>query len=277
MLINYIRKPKSIKSMKSMHKWLRIIVVINLTACATGKQVDPYFANSVVSHDIDLILDDDPTTLATIEFIGNDLREMPDSRHDELFDQNSYIFKLSFDDQASVEIWAHSSFPNPQDAKTYAEAVVRPLGKLPKAMRAKLNHVVLHKGNETAFSEHLGHFFVLYSENITRRLSDNDLEETVFHESVHATLDYKHSNDPVWIRAQRKDNAYVTQYGQQNPKGEDLAETALFAYSRLINSERLPTKLTEWLDTNIPNRLKYLSNLFSNMESDSPQLDFLKN
>lgn len=255
--------------MTSVLKWLLALVAINLTSCTTGKQVEPYFLNSVVSHDVDLILDDDPTTLATIEFLGNDRREMPDSRHEELFDLNSYIFKLSFDDQTSVEIWAHSSFPSMQKAKTSAEAIVRPLGKLPKAMRERLNHVVLHKGNEAAFSEHLGHFFVLYSENIDKRLSDNDLEETVFHESVHTTLDYEHSNDPDWIRAQRKDNAFVTQYGKQNPKGEDLAETALFAYSQFINSERLPVKLTDWLDTNIPNRLKYLLNLFNKMESDS--------
>ena len=60
-------------------------------------------------------------------------------------------------------------------------------------MRRMLDHVVIHRGNATAFAEYLGHFFVLYSANIKVRIRNHDLEETVFHEAVHATLDYKYT------------------------------------------------------------------------------------
>ena len=34
--------------------------------------------------------------------------------------------------------------------------------KLPTFMRKKLHHVVIHRGDETAFGEREGHFFVLF-------------------------------------------------------------------------------------------------------------------
>lgn len=251
--------------MKSSSKLFAVLIISSLTSCATISPIAPRFENSVVSHNIDLIESNDPTILATIDFVKTNRCEMPDIRQDDLFDENTYVFNLIFEDQTAVEIWAHSDFSSKQEAKEYVELVVSPLGKLPKSMRATLDHVVLHKGNQTAFAEHLGHFFVLYSENISKRQLDNDLEETIFHESVHATLDHEFANDLGWLRAQKKDNAYVTEYGKKYPSKEDLAETALFAFSLSINNDRLPADLLDWLESSIPYRLKYLSSLFNAM------------
>lgn len=242
-----------------------LLATFILAPRASASKVEPLFFNSVVSHDIDLIRPSDPTILAKIQYVGAGRRELPDKRNDALFDDSSFVFTLSYKDQTSIEIWAHSDFSSMQEAKRYVGLLLEPLGKLPKPMRATLDHVVLHKGNETAFAEHLGHFFVLYSENIDRRVESNDLEETIFHESVHATLDNTIQDDPNWHFAQRKDNTFVTKYAQRNPTKEDLAETALFAYSYFINKEKLPAVLIQWLETNIPYRLEYLTEAFDKM------------
>ena len=242
-----------------------LLTIPFLSPCASASSIEPRFINSVVSHNIDLIRPSDPTVSADYEYVETGRREMPDRRNDVLFDDSSFVFTLNYEDQTSVEIWAHSDFTSVQDAKRYVSLLLEPLGKLPTPMRATLNHVVLHKGNETAFAEHLGHFFILYSENIDKRVQDNDLEETIFHESVHATLDHTILNDSYWHLAQRKDNVFVTDYAKQNPAKEDLAETALLAYSYFINKEKLPIDLSEWLETNIPNRLGYLTEVFDKM------------
>jgi len=129
-------------------------------------------------------------------------------------------------------------------------------------MRSKLDHVVIHKGDETAFGEADGHFFVLYSDNIRTRIRNHDLEETVFHESVHATLDIPFANSRKWRKAQKADGQFVTEYAKRNPAKEDLAETALFAYTYFQHPARLSPELQSKLEQQIPNRLKVLEGLF---------------
>jgi len=187
---------------------------------------------------------------------------MPDKRKDELFDNKTYIYDVAFADNTELEIWAHSDFSNQLVAEAYASTLLGPLGRLPKKMRAVLSHIVIQKGNENAFAEHLGHFFVLYSENIITRLKNDDLEETLFHESVHATLDSTYRNTPAWLDAQVQDNHYVTEYARDNPESEDLAETALFVYTQLHYPGRLPNRVEQWLTNHIPNRTRFIRGMF---------------
>lgn len=251
--------------MKSYLNWTTSSLFFSLAACSSISVSEPLFPNSVVSHDIDLIYTSDPTVNATHSFIGKNRREMPDKRRDELFDNGTFVFTLNYEDKTTVDVWAHSDFSTEENASSYLQPIKRAIGKLPMSMRDTLNHVVLHKGNETAFAEHLGHFFVLYSDNVETRIKNNDFEETIFHESVHATLDYKLANNSDWTNAQKLDGAFVTEYAAKNPKGEDLAESALFAYSLHIDNNRLPENVKKRLESTIPNRLAYLAELFDDL------------
>ncbi len=153
------------------------------------------------------------------------------------------------------------------DFKTEAEArqealrYTPRLGKLPTALRQGVQRVVVHKGGQetTAFSD-IG-LIVLYSENITKRISTHDLEETVFHESVHAAWDEAHASSPEWREAQKKDGRFVTEYARENPDGEDLAESALFAYTLLHHPERIPKGEAKKIRRAIPARIDYVAEL----------------
>ena len=98
------------------------------------------------------------------------------------------------------------------------------------------------------------------------RIKDGDLEETVFHESVHATLDHKYRESTEWIEAQKADGVFVTNYGADNPESEDFAESVLFAYTVYSYPNRLSLNLQRWLKGNVPNRMAYIDELFSNLE-----------
>ena len=135
------------------------------------------------------------------------------------------------------------------------------LGKLPTALRRGVERVVIHKGGEnvTAFSD-VG-LIVLYSDNATKRIGTHDLEETVFHESVHAAWDKTHAKSAEWQDAQKKDGGYITDYARKDPQGEDLAESALFAYTLLHHPDRIPKEEAARIARIIPNRIAFVEKL----------------
>ncbi len=231
-----------------------------------SQDIKPPFKNSVASTDFDYIKADDPDAFESIRFVGRERTEMPDKRNDELMSDNTFVFEAKFRDGKLIPIWAHNSFGDVQTAQRYATMVTGPLGKLPEPMRKILTRVVIHKGNETAFAEDGGHFFVLYSENMETRVKNHDLEETVFHESVHATLDQKHAKTEAWLSAQKADGAFITEYGANNAGKEDMAESALFAYTMLKYPGRLPAEVEDWVRKNTPNRLAFFKKIFAEME-----------
>lgn len=222
----------------------------------------PLFQNSIVSTDIDFIMSEDSSAFLDIQYIGQSEQEMPDRRNDVLMDASAYVFEASFSGGKTVGIYAHSSFGSLEVAEKYAQMLSGPLGKLPEVQRSKLSHVIIHKGDETAFGESEGHFFVLYSQNMETRIRNHDLEETVFHESVHATLETIYQNDEDWLKAQAADGTYITDYAKSLPNLEDLPETAIFAYTMIEHPGRLSPEIEEWVHNNIPNRFEFFKTIY---------------
>lgn len=229
----------------------------------------PLFENSVVSNDIDFIMASDPAVPACVRYLGQITQEMPGALDSNaLMVPDVFTFEATFLDQSKVGIWVHPSLGSTEDAEYQASLLLGPLGRLPSVMRQGLSHVVIHSGYHAAFGEHLGHFFVVYADNIRARIDTHDLEETVFHESVHATLDAEWAQSDEWLRAQAADDAFITEYAAEKPDGEDLAETALFAYTYLRHPERLPPDVLGGVETTVPARLALLKTIFAAPEPD---------
>ena len=240
-----------------------IITTLLLTTPLVGK---PLFENSVVSNDIDFIKSDDPSVPFKVSETARGRREMPDKRNNQLFLDQVFTFSLLYEDGTGVKIWASPEFNESKAAAHYVSFIGAALGKQPTALRKKLSHVVLHKGDETAYAEEEGRFFVLYSENIEKRVSTHDLEETVFHETIHATLEAEHAKNQAWIKAQNSDPGFITEYAAKHPQKEDLPESALFAYTLLKTPDRLPRDIQQAIHETMPHRLEYFRILFQSLE-----------
>lgn len=240
----------------------RILTIISAICIGGQSLADPIFPNSVVSNDLEFIRAIDQSVFSCLAFQGTERAEMPDKRSDSLFDSGTFIFQANYKDGTYVGLWAHSDFGSQAAALRSVEPVAQAIGKLPTIMRSKLDHVVIHKGDEVAFGEADGHFFVLYSDNIRTRMRNHDLEETVFHESVHATLDAKYLRNRAWRSAQRTDGAFVTEYAARLPEKEDMAESALFAWTMLMHPGRLPGNIEVRVRQIMPNRLAFFEDLF---------------
>lgn len=222
----------------------------------------PLFKNSIVSTELDFIKATDLDAFVAVMYKGQEEKEMPGAENGELIDKNTFVFEASFTNNKKVEIWCHSAFKTKEAAKEYVQKLTPRLGKLPELLRKELSHVVIHKGNSTAFAEDVGRFFVLFSDNMDTRISNNDLEETVFHESVHVALDLKYAKSENWEKAQKADGVFVTEYAKSRPYKEDLAETALFVHTMVKHPNRLPSNVEEWVNKNIPNRYKFLKEIY---------------
>lgn len=239
------------------------IAVIGSVALQEKTTVKPLFRTSITATEIDFIKETDEDAFVNLDFVGNATKEMPGSLEgDELMDTGAYVFKANFSDKKTVEIWLHSSFGSMEKAKEYATKLTSRLGKLPSFMRRTLNHVVIHTGDHTAFAEDAGRFFVLYADNMDTRINNNDLEETVFHETCHVTFDLKYAKSKAWREIQTTDKAFITEYAESKPHQEDIAETALFVYTMKTYPKRLSPEIQEWIKANIPNRYAFLEKFY---------------
>lgn len=200
---------------------------------------------------------------------------MPDKRDENaLLRQQAFVFEASFNDNTRLNIYIDADFENQESAMREAKRYVHRIGKLPTSLRKGLRRFVVHKGGKdtTAFADK--GLIIVYSENATKRISTHDLEETIFHESVHASWDPTHASSERWVRAQAADGTFATLYGKKKPQREDLAESAIFAYTLLHHPERIPHADALKLKKAIPNRIRYIAELlppnkpiFYNVES----------
>lgn len=227
---------------------------------ASQAQADVY-PSSVVGTDFDYITDEDPDAFKGLEFKGKGLEEMPDKSSEGPLRQEAFRFLAKFKDGTKVALHVDAEFGTEAKAKAEALRYTPRLGKLPTSLRRGVERVVVHKGNPdtTAFSDR--GLIVVYSANATKRISTHDLEETIFHESVHAAWDGLYAKSQEWLAAQAKDGKFITRYARKNPKGEDLAESALFAFTLIHHPERIPAAEAKKIRAAIPARIAFVAGL----------------
>ncbi|MBT0955914.1 hypothetical protein IV417_00825 [Alphaproteobacteria bacterium KMM 3653] len=239
-------------------RWLAVFVAVLWAAGPVGAA--PLFENSVASNDIDFIRAGDPSAFHCMGYLGAHRREMPHIRRSRLFREGTHVFEMRFTDGARVEVWVTPSASLPE-ARRLAQQVAGPLGRLPPVLRLPLDHVVINEGDGAATAEEEAQFFILYAKNMAKRLRNHDLEETVFHEAMHASLQSRMLKSAKWRRAVKADGGFVTRYAASD-RGEDFAESGLFAYTALRHPERLGAKVLAGVKAQMPARLAFFAEVF---------------
>lgn len=237
-------------------------LVAALLASAYQADERGLYPSSVVGTDFDFILETDPDMFAELEYKGEGKPEMPDKTGPSSpLCKPAFLYLSHYRDGTRVALAIDAEFKTEAEARKEALRYTPRLGKLPTALRRGVQRVVVHKGgaNATAFSD-VG-LIILYSDNATRRIGTHDLEETIFHESVHAAWDKAHARSAEWREAQKKDGRFVTEYARKNPVGEDLAESALFAYALIHHPERIPKAEADRIRRAIPARIAFVETL----------------
>lgn len=239
--------------------WVAVGIAVMNGLSADG--VAQEYRSSITATDFDFIVEEDPSTFKSLKFQSKGKEELPDKRGDRELMQEAFVFLAEFSDNTKVKIVIDAAFKTEDAALAEAERYVHRIGKLPTALRSGVDRLVVHQGGKdtTAFSD-VG-LIVVYSANATKRIETHDLEETIFHESVHAAWDKQHANSQRWIQAQTADGGFVTTYAKDKPRREDLAESAIFAYTLLHHPGRIPEEEAKKIKKAIPNRIEFFSKL----------------
>ncbi len=246
-----------------MKKLFTILIGLLLWSNTYGQ--DPLWRFSITSNNIDFIKSDDPDDFQSVSYLGTqDNVEMPSKEKSGLFEDGVHIFEATFATGKVLEIRVSGDLGNATQARTWVDKLTPRLGKLPVQNRQNLNHVNIHQGgpNTTANAENAGRFFNLYSQNMDVRISNNDLEETVFHESVHAGYQEDYQETVAWQNAVSSDNAYITEYARDftlddGTKIEDMPEHAIFCYTYLKYPGRLPSNVENFVISYLQNRTAF--------------------
>lgn len=215
----------------------------------------------------DIIRRDDATHLVCMTSNGRGLRQMWDKRIDGEYDADAFLFVAHFSDTPPVEFVVNPEFQTEAAARAVAGRHARILGQLPALLRSGVERFGIHKGRES-FHGGPGKIFV-YTGMSDRRDGQDHLEESLFHEAVHATLDEKHATSPAWRAAQDADGAFLTGYGARYPQREDLAESALFAFGLLAHPGRIPPVDSRVMTDTAPARIAVLETILSQAPNQS--------
>ncbi|MDJ0975913.1 MAG: hypothetical protein QNJ98_15755 [Planctomycetota bacterium] len=240
---------------------LRLLIAVLVLGVLPVTSHAEEYASSVVGTDFDFIQESDPSAFLCLEFKFRGTREMPDKRGPTPLFQDAFVFVAYYEDGTSVDIALDIDFETEDAARAEAMRYAPRLGRLPTSLRRGVKRLVVHQGgpSTTAFSD-IG-LIVVYSENATKRIGTHDLEETLFHESVHAAWDKAHAGSKAWRDAQTADGVFITKYAKRLPEGEDLAESALFAYTLVHHPERIPADHAKRIRKAIPNRIAFVRDL----------------
>lgn len=220
-------------------------------------QKEPPFGDTAGTV-FDIVRRDDPSAFVCLEPAGRGERQIWDKRVDGEPVVSAHLFVARYSDGAVIEIRVNPEFDT-DAAVAQARRHAFPLGQLPTTLRQGIKAFSIHAGRQ-GFHAGTGQI-VVYTETSDHRESYAHLEESLFHEAVHASWDQTHRLAPDWVAAQQADGGFLTRYGQDSPDREDLAETALFAFAILHHPDRFPPADTTATLAAVPHRIAYIEGL----------------
>ena len=240
-----------------MKKILLLITVFNFLL----SQDPPYWGTIFI--DPDIITSSDASTFQNIEYTGQGFRTMYDRRVNNWITVDAYLFDTYYLDGLYCEIQVNPEFLSPEAALEEAQFYGIEIGRLPTDLRQDLETVWIHMGVEL-FGGGNNNILIHTGQSINY-INDGILEETLVHEASHTSLDAYHASSPEWIAAQNLDNEFISQYAQDNPTSEDIAESFLTWLAIRYRLDRISTEMYLTIIEAIPNRIEYFDNQSFNM------------
>jgi hypothetical protein len=223
----------------------------------------PFWSGTATSPDFkDVIKNTDPTTFTPmLTDAGQEIRyNIFDRRINSFINLNVYLFNAEYSDSGlKIEIQVNPEFSSQDTAREHAEKYAIVIGRLPKALRRYVETVWIHDGKQPFGGGN--HNLLIHIEQGNEYIDNEILEEIIFHEACHTSLDGLYANDPNWINSQKKDNTYISTYAKDFPEREDLAESFLAYFAVTYRKDRISTSSYDKIISTIPNRINFFDSL----------------
>lgn len=248
-----------------MKVWLHLVILSLLSGPALA--TPPY--SGTVFVDPDILITDDPSTFVQAISTGSGSREMFDRRVNEFVTLNALLFDAYYTDGSKVEVQVNPEF-DLTEATRKAAFYGHAIGQLPLALRVDLETVWIHKGDQ-AFGG--GNNNILIHTDAPEYHGEW-LEETLFHEACHTSLDGRAAESFEWYDAQANDSEFISTYARDNPDREDVAESCLMYFALRYREERISINTLATISETIPNRVVVLDSFNINPVSSSDRVSF---
>ncbi len=215
---------------------------------------------------------DDPSSFGSVTHTGRGMREIFDRRANAWITVNAYLFDVQFGER-TVEWQFNPEFGSAEAAEAEIEVFGPAMGRLPAALLANLQEVEVNAGQGAFGGNSYNGSILIHTEDPGTRRAVNDgfLEEVFMHEGAHASLDPDHADSPGWRAAQQADGVSISDYAQDFPDREDVAETILPYFAVRYRPERLSAQLLWLMTRTTPNRLAYFDDEELDMSPYTPQ------
>jgi hypothetical protein len=238
-----------------------IAVAALAAASPAGAQADPPFSGTVFI-DPDVITASDPTTFARAHYCCIRERKMFDRRVNDTITVNAHIIDVSFSDSGPIEVIVNPEFYK-LDALTQARRYAKVVGQLPRALRADVETMWIHRGKQPFGGGnhniliHTGQAGTYLAAGPMHHSPGGFLEEAIAHEAAHTSLDDDHASADGWRTAQADDPNFISTYARDNPTREDVAESFLPYLAVRYRRDRLDDATANAIEQTIPNRIAY--------------------
>lgn len=236
--------------------WLTLLVVplcMGATSPEARAAEPPFTTTSRLEPK--LIVSQDPTTFAGISRKGRGQRTVFDRRESTRISMMAYLLSARYkNSNRTVEFQVNPEFGR-EGSLRQARKYAREIGRLPTVLLSGIRTVVIHRGDE-ALGGSDGNILI-HTGRAQKRANDGFLEETLFHEGTHASLDKNHKNTSEWNAAQREDGRFLIPYAKKYPDREDIAASFIMWMAVRYLPGRLTPAQVETTETTIPNRLGY--------------------
>ena len=207
------------------------------------------------SIDPDIVTAEDPSSFKSISYKGQSPRTMYDNRSSWV-KLPAFLFEAKFEDGSIIEMQVNPEFKDKSIAEVEAKKYAFLIGQLPAVLRKDIHTSWIHKGNN-GWGGGNNNILIHTGAPFER---DGIEEETLIHEAANTSLDSYHANNNDWLDAQRKDNHFISDYAEENPTRQDIAESFLAYIAVTHRSDRISSELKSTILKTIPNRIKYFDN-----------------
>ena len=235
-----------------------------LLASAAGAQ--PFQGTAFMSPRI--LTAADPSVLRSVEYAGRGDRVIWDYRVMDWITVDAYLFNARIGAR-DVEFQVNSEFGSEAAARVEVDAYAADIGRLPAVLLSNLAKVHVNAGRPAhpeaaTFQPRRVFGGNRFDQSITIHTGtgeeyrqDGFLEEVLFHEGAHVSVDGAVVNDPAWHAAQGADGEFISDYARDNPDREDVAESILPYFAARFRPDRLRPGQRQAIEDVIPARLEY--------------------
>ena len=228
-----------------------MLVVLSL---ATGASAQPFRGTVFINPDV--LTPADSSTFTGVEYTGRGERMIFDRRPNAWITVNAYLFEARYRG-ATLEFQVNPEFGSVDAARAEVDAYAPALGRLPAVMLSRALKVQLNAGDELFGGNWRDQSFLIHTGQGAKYRRDGFLEEALFHEAAHVSLDGDHADAEGWRAAQAADGEFISTYARDFPDREDVAETALPYFAVRYQPGRLSAEQRAMIEATVPNRLQY--------------------